>query len=178
MRSRWMVAAAAALGLGILALPLMIADRPGGESVVVEGAACKPQGVANLDLQVTDMHGATVNLADYKGKVVLLNFWATWCPPCRQEIPELVQLQEEYRDRGFAVLGVSTDDTPEQLREFAKAYNINYPSLLMQKDLEDAYGPLWALPTSFFIDRSGAICRTHMGPVTREQVEREIAPLL
>ena len=78
-----------------------------------------------------DMNGANVNLADYKGKVILLNFWATWCGPCQAEIPELVKTYAEYKDQGVVVLGVSIDDAPEMLRDYGAQKNMNYPSLLM-----------------------------------------------
>jgi len=150
----------------------------GGPELEGVGACAVSEGPASFDFTLKDMNGKDVQLADYKGKVVLLNFWATWCPPCRLEIPELVQLVDEHRDAGFEVLGVSIDDTPQQLRDFAQQMNMNYPSLLMREDLESAYGTMWALPTTFLIDRHGSICMKHMGPVTKDMVEREIKGLL
>jgi thiol-disulfide isomerase/thioredoxin len=124
------------------------------------------------------MNGATVNLADYKGKVVLLNFWATWCGPCKVEIPEFVRAYEANKDKGFVVVGVSIDDTPEQLQAFAKQYKISYPMLLNQESVEDAYGPIYGVPVSFFIARDGLICRKQMGGVSHEMLERELKSLL
>ena len=98
---------------------------------------------ANLDFTVTDMNGASVKLSSFKGKVILLDFWATWCPPCKAEIPGFVELQEAYRDKGLQVVGVSVDDTPDKLKPFASEYKMNYPVLvgLERDDLQDAY---WA----------------------------------
>jgi peroxiredoxin len=186
-RRRWGLAAAAALGVALFAVPFLrtspssstAADSgPSPAAVAGAGTCAVSQGSARFDFTLKDMNGASVRLADYKGKVVLLNFWATWCGPCRTEIPELVRLVDDHKDEGFEVLGVSIDDTPEQLQAFARDMKINYPSLLMLEELDNAFGPMWALPTTFIIDRHGSICLKHMGPVTREMVEREIKGLL
>lgn len=184
-RKRWGLAAAAALGVALFAMPLLRGPDAGSrgtpDRAAVPGGAgtCSaPAGSAKLDFTLKDMNGATVRLADYKGKVLLLNFWATWCGPCRTEIPELVRLVDEHKPSGFEVVGVSIDDSPEQLRAFAQEMKMNYPSLLMLDDLDTAFGPMWALPTTFLIDRNGSICLKHMGPVTKEMVEREIKGLL
>lgn len=189
-RGRWILAAIAALGVALFAVPMMrgpaseretwggSADSNSAARLASAGTCKASQGQARYDFTLKDMNGGSVRLADYKGKVVLLNFWATWCGPCRSEIPELVRLADEHKDDGFAVIGVSIDDTPEQLRAFAQEMKMNYPSLLMIEDLDNAFGPMWALPTTFIIDRHGSICLKHMGPVTRELVEREIKGLL
>ena len=134
--------------------------------------------MANLTLSLKDMHGADVKLADQKGKVILLNFWATWCPPCLAEIPEFIKVYDEKKGDGFTILGVSTDDTPEQLKAFASEHKVTYPLLLITPELEDAYGPLFGLPTSVIIARDGSVCKRHFGPMSKEQLEREIKPLL
>lgn len=186
-RQRWVLAAAGALGVALFAVPLLRgpstspdAGRGASASSAAAGAGtCSAsQGNARYDFTLKDMNGGSVRLADYKGKVVLLNFWATWCGPCRSEIPELVRLVQDHKDEGFEVIGVSIDDTPEQLRAFAQEMKMNYPSLLMLEELDNAFGPMWALPTTFIIDRHGSICLKHMGPVTREMVEHEIKGLL
>jgi peroxiredoxin len=183
-RGRWVLAALAALGVALFAVPFGQGPRDRGGSAAPgpaaqSGSSCPAgNGTANFDVTLKDMHGQDVRLADYKGKVVLFNFWATWCGPCRVEIPELVRLVEENRSKGFEVLGVSIDDTPEQLRAFAEETGMNYPSLLMTPELEASFGEMWALPTSFIVDRKGSICLKHMGPVTEEMVEREITGLL
>ena len=134
---------------------------------------------APLNFTLKDMHGDDVVLSSYKGKVMILNFWATWCGPCKAEIPDLVKLQEQYRD-DLVVLGFSVDDTPEKMKPYATEYKINYPLLVGngREDVQDAYGPLWGIPVSVIIDREGKIARKHSGIASREQFEREIRPLL
>jgi thiol-disulfide isomerase/thioredoxin len=134
---------------------------------------------APLHFTLKDMNGADVELASYKGKVIILNFWATWCGPCKAEIPDLVKLQAEYPD-DLAVLGFSVDDTPDKMKPYATEYNINYPLLVGdgREDVQDAYGPLWGIPVSVIIDREGKIAKKHSGIASREQFEREIKPLL
>jgi thiol-disulfide isomerase/thioredoxin len=134
---------------------------------------------APLNFTLKDMHGDDVVLSSYKGKVMILNFWATWCGPCKAEIPDLVKLQEQYRD-DLVVLGFSVDDTPEKMKPYATEYKINYPLLVGngREDVQDAYGPLWGIPVSVIIDREGKIAKKHSGIASREQFEREIRPLL
>jgi peroxiredoxin len=179
-RGRWLAAAAAAIALALFAVPLLRHSGETGSRAAPDAATCPVSTAANLDFTIKDMNGADVRLADYRGKVILLNYWATWCGPCKVEIPDLVALQDEYRDEGFVVLGVSQDDDPETLREFAKAYKMNYPVLVGKDrpDVVDAQGPVWGLPTTFVIGRDGTICRKHLGPATKEDFEREIKPLL
>ena len=143
-----------------------------------DGKSCSAEGTANLDLTLKDMNGASVRLADYKGKVILLNFWGTWCPPCQAEIPDLIKAYETHRDEGFVVLGMTIDDTAEEMRAYAAARKVSYPLLMMQDDVEQAYGPIVGVPMSLFIARDGSICSKHFGPVTYDQVEREIKALL
>jgi len=143
------------------------------------GCPAKPQP-ANLDFTLKDMYGRDVKLSDYRGKVLLLNFWATWCAPCQVEIPGLVDLQARYKKRGFEILGVSVSDPREQLPPFARRFDINYPLLVGQDhdDLMEAYGATVAIPVTVLITRSGTICDRNMGLVDLEQIEREIKALL
>ncbi len=184
-KARWIAAVAAACALGLLVVPWMLhSAAPQSKPAAVPAAADqadtprKPEGTANLNLTLKDMNGNAVKLADYKGKVILLNVWATWCGPCQLEIPELVATYAEYKDQGVVVLGVSIDDTAEMLRAYAPQKHMNYPLLLMQDDFDEAYGPIVGVPITFFIGRDGAISRRHFGPVTKEQVNREIKALL
>ena len=134
---------------------------------------------APLHFTLKDMHGADVALADFKGKVIVVNFWATWCGPCKAEIPDLVGLQAKYGD-DLAIVGISVDDTPEQMKPYAAEYKINYPLLVGngREDVQDAFGPLWGIPVSVIIGRDGTIAKKHSGIASREQFEREITPLL
>jgi peroxiredoxin len=134
---------------------------------------------ANLNFTFKDVHGKPFALSDYKGKVVLLDFWATWCPPCRKEIPGFIELYNSYRSRGFAVIGVSMDESTSDVKRFARKYQMNYPILIGtgRTDLEPAFGEL-PLPTAFVIARDGRICAKHDGLTPKEQFEKEIVSLL
>jgi len=147
-------------------------------SEIAEGVCSAGPTAANLNLTLKDIHGKPFALSDYRGKVVLLDFWATWCPPCRKEIPGFIELYNSYRLRGFTVIGVSMDDSTADVKRFAKRLKINYPILLGagRDDLEPAFGPL-PLPTSFVIARDGRICGKHDGLTPKEVIEREIVPL-
>jgi thiol-disulfide isomerase/thioredoxin len=117
-------------------------------------------------------------MADYKGKVVIVNFWATWCGPCKIEIPDFVKLYSEYKDKGLVIVGISIDDSPEQLQSFMQEFKMNYPVLQMTPEIESAWGPFYGYPTSFVVARDGSICTKHLGPATKETFEREIKALL
>jgi peroxiredoxin len=151
-------------------------------TVLAEGVCSADAKAANLNFTFKDLHGRPVTLSDYKGKVVLLDFWATWCPPCRKEIPGFVELYNTYKSRGLVVIGVSmddTDDTPD-VKRFAEQFKIDYPILLgfgRDDELKPAFGEL-PLPTSFVIARDGRICDRHDGLTAKEQIEREISALL
>ena len=191
MNAQWLIAAAAAAGLAAVTVPVIdgIRTAANANADAVEAEAAAPattvcdakRKTANLNFKVKDMDGREVNLADYKGKVILLDFWATWCGPCKVEVPWFVEFQSKYRDRGFVVLGVSVDDPVDKLKAFAATYKMNYPVLVGdgREDLIDrAYGPMWGLPTTFLIGRDGNICRKHMGMAAKEQFEKEIVALL
>jgi len=183
MKPRWIIAAAAALALGLLTLPLLRGGgreqiKPTSPAARAEGASCDAEGRAKLDFVLKNEHNVPVKLADYKGKVVLVNFWATWCGPCKEEIPDFVKIYDQYKDKGFVILGVSVDDSPEQLQAFMKEYGMNYPVLQMTPEFEDAFGPFYGYPTSFVVARDGTICLKHLGPLTHAQAEQEIKSLL
>ena len=133
-----------------------------------------------VDFTLQDMNGEAVSFTELKGKVVLLNFWATWCGPCKIEVPWFVEFAEQYAVDGLAVVGVSIDDTADKIQEFSEQYNVNYPMLvgLGQDDFMESYGPIWGVPMTFFIDRDGALCRTHAGIASRDDFEKDITDLL
>lgn len=109
---------------------------------------------------------------------MLLDFWATWCDPCREETPHLVELQHEYADRGLQIIGVSMDDTSEPVREFYEQFHVNYPVVMGNAKTGEAYGGVLGLPIAFLLDRNGRIVSKHIGPTKAETFDREIAAQL
>ena len=185
MTKRWIAAGGGALALGLLTLPVTPSFSIQPFSLLERGVAAaeacdadaKP---ARLDYTLSDMNGEKVNLASLEGNVILLNFWATWCGPCKIEIPWFVEFQRKYKDHGLVVLGLSVDDTPEQIKPFAEQFQVNYPMLigLGQEEFQEAYGPVWGIPVTFFIDREGTLCRTHMGIATKDEFQKDLDALL
>src|SRR5437762_10632805 len=142
---------------------------------------CDPKAKpAKLTFTLKDVDGKLVNLAAFKGKVIVLNFWATWCVPCRAEIPALVELQTKYAGMGLQVIGVSVDDSTQKMKPFVDQYKINYPTLtaLGNDAVLDTYGPMVVVPQTVIVERDGKICTKHVGPVTKDAFEREIKGLL
>jgi thiol-disulfide isomerase/thioredoxin len=125
------------------------------------------------DFTVTDIEGRTISSADLRGKVVLVNFWATWCPPCRAEIPDLISLQTKYRDH-LIIIGISEDEEPvETVRAFATAEKMNYPIVMTTPQLAKVFKGVSALPTTFVIDREGRLAQRHVGMLNAEETELE-----
>ncbi len=130
------------------------------------------------DLKVKDLDGKELSLQAYKGKVVLLNFWATWCGPCRAEIPSLIQLQDDYKDR-LQIIGIDVDDDDaDRLRAFVKAKGINYPVAMASVPVRIAYGGVGALPTLFVINPEGKMVQKHVGLFDPALYEIEVRALL
>jgi thiol-disulfide isomerase/thioredoxin len=130
------------------------------------------------DFSLTDLSGRKLNLSDYKGKVVLLDFWATWCGPCQIEIPWFVELQNRYGSQGLAIIGISMDDGMEPVVDFYRRYKMNYPVALGDAQLEELYGGILGLPTTFLIGRDGRIYAKHEGATGPRVFEEEIKELL
>ena len=189
MTFRWVLAGAVALALALLTLPVALTSSRAhahshsvtGSGETVVAATCDTEArPANLDFTLEDMNGNDVAFESLRGKVVLLNFWATWCGPCKIEIPWFIEFAERHKNDGLIVLGLSVDDPADKIQAFAEEYDVNYPMLvgLGREDFQEAYGPVWGIPTTFFIDREGTLCRTHAGIVNREEFEKDIADLL
>jgi cytochrome c biogenesis protein CcmG/thiol:disulfide interchange protein DsbE len=124
---------------------------------------------------LTDLGGSKLQLSSLKGQAVVVNFWATWCEPCKIEMPWLVDLQKKYGPQGLQILGVAMDDAEDQaIRDFAKKMGVNYPVLKGTEALADLYGGLEGLPATFFVDRSGKISDEAMGLMSQSLIEDSI----
>jgi peroxiredoxin len=137
------------------------------------------QGVQAPDFDLPTLDGGKVKLSDYRGKAVLLNFWATWCPPCKVEMPWFAELQNRYGKDGLVVLGVAMDDSdPSKIAAFAHEVGVNYPVLLGTDQVSDDYGNVQYLPTTFYIDRNGAIVSKMAGLLDRKDIEDQVKKAL
>jgi cytochrome c biogenesis protein CcmG/thiol:disulfide interchange protein DsbE len=131
------------------------------------------------DFALKDADGKTVRLSDYRGKVVLLDFWATWCGPCKIEIPWFMEFERKYKDRGFAVIGISMDeDGWEAVRPFVAGLGVNYRMVIGSDETATHYGGVEALPTTFLIDRDGKIAAVHVGLASKGDFQNGIEQLL
>jgi peroxiredoxin len=131
------------------------------------------------NFSLKDATGNTVNLADYRGKVVLVNFWATWCGPCEVEIPWFIEFEQKYKDQGFAVLGVSMDDDGwKSVQPYVAKHKINYRVVIGSEVVSQQFGNIDSLPTSFVLDRQGRIAASHVGLAEQKDYQNEIVKLL
>jgi thiol-disulfide isomerase/thioredoxin len=132
---------------------------------------------SSVSFSVRDLDGRLISSENLKGKVVLVNFWATWCPPCRAEIPDLVALQEKYRDR-LQIIGISEDEGPPDLvRRFAAQHRMNYPTVMRTTDIERIFPGVYALPTTFVLDREARLVQRHTGLLVPAVTEMETQAL-
>jgi len=176
--------------LEAMRMQLVPADGSGAPSADEMAADADPystplngQQAANFTLQ--DLNGKEVSLASYKGKPLVVDFWATWCGPCKIEIPWLEKLQDQYANQGLAIIGISADDLDKddpaklftekrEISDFATKMHINYPVLLDADAIADSYGGVDSLPTTFFIDRTGKIVASTVGLASRDEIEADI----
>ena len=152
----------------------------GGATVAdVINVVKRPERAPNFSWK--DSTGKVIDFDSYRGKVTVVNFWATWCAPCKRELPDLVALSQEMADRNVRFIGVSTDRGPniiEDVRTFVVEHGIPYPNIVSNDDLEDAFGNPRAIPTSYLIDAEGRIAQTLVGLRSKEFFAQAIAPLL
>lgn len=131
------------------------------------------------EFRLQDVDGVTRILSDYRGKVVVLDFWATWCPPCRREIPDLIALQTKDSLTGFQMLGIALDDEGiVKVKPWVEGHGVNYPTLLPDTSVRNNYGGINSVPTKFFIDRKGRLRFSVVGMLLRAELDSLITPLL
>jgi cytochrome c biogenesis protein CcmG/thiol:disulfide interchange protein DsbE len=147
------------------------------------------QGKSAPPFSLEDLSGKKVSLAGYKGKALLINFWATWCAPCKIETPWLIELRDQYADKGFEIIGVSADDIDrgdpqkfdtekKDIAKFVQQMHMDYPVLIDGDSLSQSYGGLDSLPTSFFVNRDGTIVATQLGLTSKDEIEGNIKKAL
>ncbi|MBR9976919.1 MAG: TlpA family protein disulfide reductase [Bacteroidetes bacterium] len=156
--------------------PSVIATQPAGESPGAGGT----NSTSAPDFELTSVDGGSITLADYEGKVLMLNFWATWCGPCKKEIPDFIEIQDAFRDRGLEILGVSLDDPKHvaAVADFVRDHGINYDVVYGNGDIAQAYGGVRSIPTTFLINRSGEIVSSEVGLRPKSAWISEIEALL
>jgi thiol-disulfide isomerase/thioredoxin len=137
------------------------------------------QKLAAPQFELRDVNGRIVRLSDYRGKVVVINFWATWCPPCRAEMPELVRLQREHAKQGLQIIGITyPPENKDRVRRFARSLKVNYPIILGTRQIKARFSSDETLPLTIVIDRDGKVTDIISGILLREEFDEKIKPLL
>ena len=177
MNLRWAIAALGALALAFVTVPWPDRHIDAAQT----GAACPSNAkAANMNFTLKDFNNTDVKLSAFKGRVVVLDFWATWCGPCKIEIPWFIEFQQKYGKSGLDVIGVLTEDTVPKAKPFAAEWKMNYTLLsgIDREDLDDAFGPMFGLPVTVVISRDGKICGKHVGLSSKDAFEKQIKALL
>ena len=196
MKTRWVIAVLGVVALAAVTIStqmpwlaheevaMLETPATSAEPAAADGAAsvacpadAKP---ANMSFTMKNHQGMDVALSSFKGKVLLIDFWATWCGPCKVEIPHFIEFQNQYGKDGLQIVGITIDDTADKVAPYIADMKMNYPVLLGlgRDDVQEAYGPLLGIPVTVVVSRDGKICATHTGLTSREVFEREIKALL
>lgn len=147
--------------------------------LIIPPAVASGQSTKTPALALKDLRGRTMRLNDYRGKVVLVNFWATWCPPCRAEMPDLIKWQRDYRKKGLQVIGITyPPQKKSEVRQFTRSLKVNYPILIGSQETKELFFQGETLPITVIIDREGNIREVIEGILLPEEFEQKIKPLL
>ena len=147
--------------------------------IVFFPASVSGQEIKAPRFELSDVNGRTVRLSDYQGKVVLINFWATWCPPCRAEMPDLVRLQREHAKQGLQIIGITyPPERKARVRRFARSLKVNYPIILGTRQIKARFSSEETLPLTVVINREGTVSDIISGILLREEFDEKIKPLL
>ncbi len=162
-------------GTPVVSTPALVTDAIAGTTSAQQVGVNKPAP----PLELKDINGKTVKLSDYKGKVVVLNFWATWCPPCRKEIPGFIELQNQYGTKGLQFLGVALDEEGlSKVKPYVDKNPISYPILIGDPKGVARYGEMGAIPVTFIIDKKGVIRQNYVGMRMKSVIESAVTPLM
>jgi len=147
--------------------------------IAASAASVLAQEAKAPQFELKDLDGRSVRLSDFRGKVVLINFWATWCPPCRAEMPDLVKLQRDHRKDGLQIIGVTyPPEKKSRVRRFARSLKVNYPIVLGTREIKDRFSSEETLPLTIVINRNGKVSDIIIGILLREEFDEKIKPLL
>jgi len=181
---RLMMRKNAAIIAGLLLINIVVFGCSGGEKNKPNNqkkAQQKQEASVNYapDFTLTDIHGKTVKLSDYRGKVVILDFWDTWCPPCRRGIPDFIKLYNTYKDSGLVIIGLAFGREGEQkVKDFAEEFGMNYPVVVATREVGEAYGPIRSIPTAFIINKKGEAVKRYIGLRPKSEFENDVRYLL
>jgi len=149
---------------------LMIINCGASENTATAGMAGKAEKAPSF--KIADLNGNILDSKDYEGKVVIVNFWATWCPPCLKEIPDFIKAYDEFKDEGLEILGLAVSDTEDKVRQFVKNNDINYPVAMATDEIVQAFQPGNYIPSTIIIDSKGEIAHRHVGVITRDAIAK------
>jgi thiol-disulfide isomerase/thioredoxin len=163
----------------VISLMLVFGFNMARKPAPTEAASNALMGREAPDFTLQSLDGKTVHLSDFRGKALVLNFWATWCAPCKIEMPWFVELQKKYGPQGLQLVGVAMDDaTPREISDFAKEMSVNYPILIGKEAVGQAYGGVPFMPETFYIDRNGKIIVNAFGLKSRSEIEDDMKKII
>jgi len=178
-RSPLVILVIAVMVIALLLVRFHVAQRSRASAASTAQAALSSNAQMAPDFALESLDGKTVHLSDLNGKAVLLNFWATWCQPCKVEMPWFEQLQKQYGPQGLQVIGIAMDDaSKEDIAKYAKSLGVDYPILLGKEDVGDAYGGIQFLPATFYVGRDGKVVDKVFGLKGRAEIEDNVKKAL